>query len=94
MKAILSTVSDYAENSKAFLEYLANDDQTQDGDPVKFVELVLDLVRGEGVAKGREMPFRLPIGSDAYEDIKGKCEETLKIMEEWGPTIQSMGHDN
>lgn len=92
MKAVQSTIQDYAEESKAKLEGLAKEDQAQPGDPVKFVEIVLDLVRQEGVAKTRQIPFRLPLGNDVYDDMKAKCEETLKLLKEWEPVIRSTDH--
>ena len=94
MKAVTSTVPEYADLSKTLVDALAKDDQAQRGDPVKLVEIILDLVRQEGVAKGREIPFRLPLGVDVYDDIKAKCEETLKLLKEWEPTIRSTDHED
>ncbi|KAI8674093.1 hypothetical protein NCS55_00732100 [Fusarium keratoplasticum] len=78
-----SKIPDYAQRSKDFDEYLANRSGHQAGDPEKGVAIVLDLVRGEGVAKGREMPLRIALGADGYEVVKNKCDETLKILEDW-----------
>lgn len=78
-----SGIPEYAEFSRAQIEYLAGEDQRQPGDPVKLVEVVLDVVRGKGVAEGREVPFRLPLGGDCVDEVKGKCEEMLRVMEEW-----------
>lgn len=89
MKAAASSISEYGEFSKLLLEGLSKEDSAQPGDPVKLVEIILDVVRGEGVAVGREIPFRLPIGNDCCEEVKAKCEETLRVMEEWGPVIRS-----
>jgi hypothetical protein len=92
MKAAESAIPEYAEHSKTHLENLAREDQAQPGDPVKLVEIVLDLVRREGVAEGREVPFRLPLGVDCYDELKGKCEETLKLLEAWKDIIRSTDH--
>lgn len=59
------------------------------GDPKKLAELTVDLVRGEGVAKGKEPPLFLPLGSDAFADTKEKAERTLKVLEEWEEVIKS-----
>jgi NAD(P)-dependent dehydrogenase (short-subunit alcohol dehydrogenase family) len=83
LKATGSTIGDYAEAGTNLREGLAAEDRRQPGDPVKLVEIVLDVVRGEGVAQGREMPFRLPLGTDCYEEVRGKCQETLRLLEEW-----------
>jgi hypothetical protein len=65
----------------------------QDGDPVMLVNIVLDLVRGEGVAEGKDNPFRLPVGKDCHDDIKSKGEETLRLLEVWGPVIKSTDYE-
>lgn len=81
MKAVTSTIPEYADFSKERVATLAKEDQAQPDDPVKPVQIVLDLVRQEGVAESKEVPFRLPLGRDVYDDIKNKCEETLKLLE-------------
>ncbi|KAJ4313212.1 hypothetical protein N0V84_009538 [Fusarium piperis] len=78
-----SKIADYAQRSKDFNEYLANRSGHQAGDPEKGVAIVLDLVRGEGVAEGKEMPLRIALGVDGYEVVKEKCDNTLKDLEEW-----------
>ncbi|KAF3039684.1 hypothetical protein E8E12_001092 [Didymella heteroderae] len=83
MKACPSNIPEYAERSKAQMEGLASEDQRQPGDPAKLVEIVLDLVHGDGIAQGREVPFRLPLGLDCYTDVKEKCEATLATLEDW-----------
>lgn len=93
MKAIRSTIPEYADFSRILLDGLAKEDHTQPGDPVKLVDIVLDLVRHEGVARGREVPFRLPLGVDCFDDIKAKCEETLRLLHGWEPIITSTNHE-
>ena len=50
---------------------------------------MIDVIKGEGVAKGKEMPPRLPLGTDALEVIRSKCLATLKVCDEWEQTIKS-----
>ncbi|KAK7414935.1 hypothetical protein QQX98_006260 [Neonectria punicea] len=83
LKMVQSTVPDYAQRSKEFDEMLASANGTQEGDPKKGVSIILDLVRGDGVGKSKKMPIRLALGPDAYDIIRGKCQETLKILEDW-----------
>ncbi|UPL01388.1 hypothetical protein LCI18_012322 [Fusarium solani-melongenae] len=83
LKNELSKIPDYAQRAKDFDEYLASKNGHQTGDTEKAVAVVLDLVRGEGVSKGREMPLRIALGPDGYEVVKNKCVETLKILEDW-----------
>lgn len=94
MKAVKSAIPDYADFSEAQLNGLAKENRRQPGDPLKLVEIILDLVRREGVANGRDIPFRLPLGVDVYDDIKNKCEETLRMLEEWRDTIRSTDYED
>lgn len=89
MKAVRSSIPDYMERSEAHVSTLERDSGLQPGDPEKFVDITLDLVRQEGVAAGKDIPFRLPLGEDVFVDVKGKCEETLDVLEKWAPTIKS-----
>ncbi|RSL73546.1 hypothetical protein CEP53_000673 [Fusarium sp. AF-6] len=88
-----SKIPDYAQRSKDFDEYLAKRSGRQAGDPEKGVAIVLDLVRGEGVAEGRDMPLRIALGEDGYEVVKDKCDETLKSLEDWKDVSCSTNFD-
>jgi hypothetical protein len=59
----------------------------QPGNPERFVEIVLDLVRQEGCAEGKSIPFRLPVGKDAVEEIGAKVRDVLETMQEWDSII-------
>ncbi|EPS39210.1 hypothetical protein H072_6981 [Dactylellina haptotyla CBS 200.50] len=93
MKAATSSVGDYQGTYEKQLEYLAKEDRAQPGDPVKLVNIIVDLVRGEGVAEGKEVPFRVPIGTDCYEEVRGKCEQTLSVLGDWETVIKSTDYD-
>jgi hypothetical protein len=84
-----SSIHDYKESSVKFGEGISREDRKQPGDVDKAVSIILDLARGEGVATGREVPFRMPLGSDCYETIQDKCTETLEVMERWRDVITS-----
>ncbi|KAI1102879.1 NAD(P)-binding protein [Jackrogersella minutella] len=88
-----STIPDYAEASKAHINGLAKEDRTQPGDTRKAVKIIVDLVRKEGCAEGKEVPFRFPLGTDCYNAIKEKCEDTLSLLKDWGHVINSTEHD-
>ncbi|KAL9645762.1 hypothetical protein ABK040_003494 [Willaertia magna] len=66
---------------------------TQRGDPKKLAKIVIDVVTGTGVAKGREMPFRLPLGADAYPYILDKLNKVKEEMEPWEEVIKSTDLD-
>ena len=84
MKTINCSIPEYAEMANGVFSFLAKTDQNQPGDSVKLAEIILDLVRHEGVAKGRDIPLRLPLGIDVYGAIKTKCEDTLRLLEDLG----------
>lgn len=88
-KTKMSAIADYNDLSTSKSEGLNAENQQQPGDPVKLVEVVLDLVRQEGVAEGRDVPLRMPLGADCYSDIKDKCEQTLELLDEWKDVIMS-----
>ena len=91
----VSEIEEYTEKSKETIQSFVDANDKQRGDPVKLVKVVVDLVRGEGVAGskvakgGGKLPLRLPLGPDCYEVVKGKCEETLGVLEEWKDVINS-----
>lgn len=68
---------------------LKGEDSNQPGSPEKFVRLALDLVREEGCAQGKDIPFRLPVGTDAVEEIRRKLRETAAAMDAWEGVITS-----
>lgn len=44
---------------------------------------MVDVVRGEGLAKGRTFPTTLQLGSDCNGTVKEVCERAIKRIEEW-----------
>jgi len=75
------------------LEVTASLQGKQPGDPVKAVEIIVDVVRGEGKAKGRKFPRYLPLGSDAALGIREKTDIMLGVLEEWKDVIGSMNYE-
>ncbi|KAM3415514.1 putative oxidoreductase YusZ [Cercospora zeina] len=41
---------------------------------------------------GRAVPRRLALGSDAYSNIRAKCEETIRLLDEWKKVSVSTDH--
>ncbi|KAJ6606389.1 hypothetical protein DFH09DRAFT_1241948 [Mycena vulgaris] len=60
------------------------------GDPVKAMEAVVDVVRGEGVAAGRPWPTYLVLGSDAEKAILAKTEKLKTHLEEWSDVVRGV----
>jgi hypothetical protein len=81
--------SDYDVASKAHAVSLRDGSMKQPGNPAKFVSIVLDLVREEGCAQGKTVPFRLPVGADSVEEIEAKIRDVTNVIEEWRPIVTS-----
>lgn len=59
------------------------------GDSRKAVERMIELTKGTGMAAGKSVPLRVPLGTDGWTRIKAKCEETLRICDEWEEVAKS-----
>lgn len=79
----------YAKFNKASEAFEASAFGNEPGDPGKAVERMIDVVMGEGMAKGESLPIRLPLGTDGMTVVKEKCLESLKVCEEWEELIVS-----
>ena len=62
------------------------------GDSVKAGEVLVDLVRGEGVAAGREVPILIPLGPDTLDTIGTVSDSYAKTREEWKDVILSTAY--
>ncbi|ESK86994.1 short chain dehydrogenase [Moniliophthora roreri MCA 2997] len=65
----------------------------QRGDPEKAVQLIVDVVKGEGSAAGRSWPLYLPLGADAVEAVKEKCERMMSVVDEWRDLTSNLDFD-
>ena len=88
-KAYPCRIEDYAPIAEGIEEYIASTNKNQPGDPRKLAERVVDVVKSEGIAAGKPLPPRLPVGRGALIQIKAKCEATLKLCGEWEEWITS-----
>jgi len=67
---------------------------TQKGDPDKAMEVVVDVVNGEGKAKGRPWPLYLALGDDADAGIRQRSTTLLKHIDEWGDVIRTVNFED
>ncbi|KAI8272748.1 hypothetical protein K4K60_011899 [Colletotrichum sp. SAR11_57] len=82
-------IPEFAGFNAACVEQGAKIYGTEPGDPEKAVERMVELVRGEGMAEGREVPLRVPLGTDGWGRIKKKCEDMVKVCEDWEDVAKS-----
>lgn len=59
------------------------------GDPVKGVARMIETLTSSGMAEGKTLPPRLPLGSDSLQVVRAKCQATLKLCDEWKNVIVS-----
>jgi hypothetical protein len=59
------------------------------GDATKGISIMIDLVKGAGVAAGKEMPLRVPLGTDGWGRIRAKCDNMTKICNDWEQVAKS-----
>ncbi|KAF2106101.1 hypothetical protein BDV96DRAFT_534219 [Lophiotrema nucula] len=90
-----ATIPELDDLRTAIQNYASSQDGTQAGDTNKLVKIIIDVVNGEGVAKGRELvDGRLPLGGDALATIRSKCQNTLNMLDEWEDVIGSTNFDD
>lgn len=53
---------------------------------------MVDVVKGEGLAKGKEFPTTLMLGADVWGAAKQKAEEELKVLEQWEQASSGLTH--
>lgn len=69
-------------------------DNNQLGDVVKGARVVVDVLTRTGVAAGRDVPVRLPLGTDGVGHISDKLRRTEKLLEEWRDVAITTDHDD
>ncbi|CEJ54395.1 hypothetical protein PMG11_00709 [Penicillium brasilianum] len=76
-------VSDYEEINNVAQERTKKAHGSWPGDARKGCELVVDAVRGEGTCSDRDLPLRLPIGSDTFGIMREDLQKRLQVCDEW-----------
>lgn len=82
-KVVVAEIADYKGLVAAWTEKGRGMDGNQPGDPVRAVRVMVDVLKGEGVAAGKKRPTRLVLGTDAVEIVGEVCNETLRGIEAW-----------
>jgi short-subunit dehydrogenase len=76
-------ISDYAEITGPFREYLKKANGNQAGDPVKAAKIMVDL------AERDKKPIRLLLGKMAFNTYKTKLQQELERINEWQSISES-----
>ena len=59
------------------------------GDPAKAAKLLVDVVRGEGVAEDKPFPTWFLLGNDCVDDVSAKIEAVESNLMEWETVSRS-----
>ncbi|KAI0768379.1 hypothetical protein BC629DRAFT_1442423 [Irpex lacteus] len=78
-----NSTSAYDERLKAAVKGLQDISGKQLGNPEKGAEVIVDVIRGEGVAAGKKIPPYVALGSDTYRIENDILDSSKKILEEW-----------
>ncbi|KIK98636.1 hypothetical protein PAXRUDRAFT_31063 [Paxillus rubicundulus Ve08.2h10] len=62
--------------------------------PFDAMNAMVDVVRGEGAAAGREWPLYLVLGKDADIDIRNKCAKMIRHLDEWSDVVRGVDLDD
>jgi hypothetical protein len=66
---------------------------TEKGDPVKAAIAIVDVVKGDGIAAGKDWPLYLMLGNDCEEAVKTKCAKVLTVLDEWRDVTRATNFD-
>ncbi|CAO2651440.1 Nn.00g040100.m01.CDS01 [Neocucurbitaria sp. VM-36] len=87
-------IKEYNESAVGHIrETLDKVNNNQPGDVVKGAKVIVDILTKTGVAEGKEVPIRVALGSDSPVVIMGKCEETIKLLNEWDGITNKTDHE-
>ena len=87
------TIDEYTPVRDYLLQHIASQLPFVRGDPNKAAALVVDAVHGDGVAQGKTLPLRLPLGPDALNTVKDQCAFNMAACEEWGSVVTKTNFD-
>ncbi|KAI0203829.1 hydroxybutyrate dehydrogenase [Astrocystis sublimbata] len=59
------------------------------GDAVIMISKLIQIIKGTGVGEGREIPLRIPFGSDCLAEVRNKLRVLEKTYDEWESVAKS-----
>ncbi|KAF9449144.1 NAD(P)-binding protein [Macrolepiota fuliginosa MF-IS2] len=86
-------ISDYDDLRDKTRTVFSNIPGKERGDPWKAATAIVDIVRGEGIAKGRDLPKYLILGDDAENAVRNKCQVVLDTLDEWKDVTRGVNFD-
>lgn len=77
-------IADYDEKREGAVKTFNAPAGKQRGDPTKAMKALVEVVCGEGRAQGKAWPLYLVLGRDAERDVRNKCAQMIRHLDEWG----------
>lgn len=81
-------ISNYAKLNEEIATWQRGAYETCKGDPDKGVKVMVDIIKGEGKAAGKDLPNRIPVGPDALEAVREACRLQLAVCDEWETIVR------
>ncbi|OIW24053.1 NAD(P)-binding protein [Coniochaeta ligniaria NRRL 30616] len=69
-------------------------DGRQPGDVERAARVIVDVLTKEGVARGRDIPVRLPLGSDTIKQIRKRIGEYEARVREWEDVARLVDYES
>lgn len=63
------------------------------GNAADMISKVIQIVKGTGIAEGKEIPLRIPFGSDCLAEMRMKLKELEKTYREWESVAASTDYE-
>lgn len=88
------TINDIKPGVDATLAGLESYNHEQPGDPAKAAQVIVEALTKSGRCKGKALPARLPLGSDAIQFIGGVLDKQHKNLKDWAPLASTTNHSS
>ncbi|CCL99482.1 uncharacterized protein FIBRA_01500 [Fibroporia radiculosa] len=86
-------IPEYDALRTAAVERFADVGKHARGDPAKAMEVLVDAVRGERSARGKQLPLYLMLGNVTYEHVRAHQARVEREMAEWEDVARDLDFD-
>ena len=87
-------VADYDGYREEALQEMLGRWQRAQGDPAKAMEVLVDVVKAEGKAEGKELPSWLLLGKPTFTRASVQSERLTRLVSEWEGISRDLDFDS
>lgn len=87
-------VADYDGYRERVLEVMAGHWKHAQGDPEKAMEVLVDVIKGEGRAEGKATPDWLLLGKPTFTQAKVAAEKLDQLVDDWEGISRDLDFDD